>query len=124
MRQRLVMKTAGVLLVCGASVLALQQAPAAVESADAPQTREILGRLPTGAVVSFVQEGGKWGMDISGPPHILQHQPARLEIYQSGSPRDVPAGYTSVRPAPGTVTATADISGGAGVSFHLEDRWS
>jgi hypothetical protein len=115
------LRLAWLMLLCGAT-LSLQGASGAV-------TQEILGRLPTGAVVSFVKENGQWGIDIGGgdAPHILQRQPAHLEIYESGSasakPQDMAVGYTSVRQVGGAATATADIARGA-VTFHLEDRWS
>lgn len=43
-----------------------------------------LGRLQTGATVSFVRvPGGPWGVEIAGgtAPRIFQRQPARLEVY-------------------------------------------
>ncbi len=91
----------------------------------------ILGRLPTGATVAFVKEAGGWGMDIGGAntAHIVQHEPARLEIYIPGisenavRPQDIEAGYASIRPAPDGMTAKVDISVGPKVTFHVEDHW-
>lgn len=122
MHRKRAAKTWCLLLVCGAIALPSQQASRAADKAMGPPGT-VLGTLPTGSVVSFVREGDQWGIDISGPPHLLQHQPARLEIEGSGAPQAVAAGYSSVRLAQGMVTATADISR-VGVRFHLEDRWS
>jgi hypothetical protein len=89
------------------------------------QSRTVLGRLPTGATVAFVKEGAGWGMEISGAgfPRILQYQPARLDLFTDGKPQDLAAGYASIHPSPGGMTAMADISFGPQVTFHIEDRW-
>ena len=45
-----------------------------------------LGRLQTGATVSFVRAaGGEWGIDIAGAaaPLISQPKPAMLEVYRA-----------------------------------------
>ena len=94
-----------------------------------------LGRLSTGATVNFVKAAsGEWGIDVAGngTPHISQPQPARFEVYTGSLPgpgskddlHEVAAGYQTVQMAGGTATAKADISFGAGVTFHVEDRWS
>ena len=85
----------------------------------------VLGRLATGVDVAFVKKAGGWGVEISGAgePHILQHQPAQLEIYVSDKPQEITAGYSSVRLSQGSATATADIASSPQVTFHVEDRW-
>src|SRR3954447_2011396 len=45
-----------------------------------------LGRLGTGAEVSFVRSAaGEWGLEIKGgpTPRLLQPKPARVEVYHS-----------------------------------------
>jgi hypothetical protein len=94
-----------------------------------------LGRLSTGAVVNFVKApSGRWGIDVAGnrTPHISQPEPARFEVYTGSSPgpgskddlHDVTAGYDAVQMTNGTAVAKANIPFGAGVVFHVEDRWS
>lgn len=92
----------------------------------------VLGHLPTGAVVSFARVPKGWGLEIrgKGAPHIVQAQPAQLEIYEGKSPapaatamlQEMAAPYESVRPAQDGLTATADIAL-RGVRFHFEDHW-
>jgi len=124
------------LVVCG--ILPLRQTVLAREAkslGEAAQTRaqamQVLGRLPTGAIVAFVREkSGQWGLEIGGgnTPHLLQPQPAQLEIFRSTSPKSAPqqmaAGYASVQTAKGEMTARTDVSVGADIVFHVEDRWS
>jgi len=76
----------------------------------------VLGRLPTGATVVFSKEtSGQWGLDISGgdSSHILQHQPARLEIYRPTSP--APASSA-------TPEQIAEIGLKAAYSINTEER--
>jgi len=45
-----------------------------------------LGRLQTGATVSFVRTaGGEWGIEISGgvAPLVRQKKPAQIEVFRS-----------------------------------------
>jgi hypothetical protein len=108
----------------GSEVLLAALAVLSVPSAQA-QSRVILGRLSTGATVAFVKEGAGCGMEISGEgfPRILQHQPARLDLFTDGKPHDLVAGYDAVRPSQGGMTAMADISFGPHVVFHIKDEW-
>ena len=108
----------------GSEVLLAALAVLSVQSAQA-QSRVIFGRLPAGATVAFVKERVGWGMEISGAgfPRILQHQPARLDLFTDGKPQDLAAGYQTVHPSQGGMTATADISFGSQVIFHIEDQW-
>src|SRR5665213_1346879 len=86
-----------------------------------------LGRLKTGAVVSFVRSNsGEWGIDIAGSsaPRIAQPKPAAIEIYRSDNDiRDLSAGYKTVRRAAAGIDATADVTSD-GVVFHVHDVWS
>ncbi|HSW51185.1 MAG TPA: hypothetical protein VLH09_13465, partial [Bryobacteraceae bacterium] len=102
----------------------------------AQQDRDIsLGRLSTGATVTFVRaSSGEWGLEVagSGSPRISQAQPARLEVFSrdvSGTNlkddvRQLAAAYRSVEVAGGIATARAQIAYGPGVTFRVEDRWS
>ena len=94
-----------------------------------------LGRLATGATVKFIKgASGQWRIDITGggAPHLSQPQPARFEVYTGSSPgpgskddiHEVAAGYKTVQATAGVATAQADVPFGAGVTFHVEDRWS
>src|SRR5512139_2896506 len=66
-----------------------------------PGGRLDLGRLDTGATVSFVRSGADgWGIEITeGPaPRILQPRPVRLELQRpQGDTRQLAAGYGTVR---------------------------
>ena len=105
------------LAALGLAALTLQPAQA--------QSRMTLGRLTTGATVVFVKENGGWGMEIGGAkgPRLLQHQPARLDIFADGKPQTVAAGYGSVSRSQDGITATAEVPFGPQVTFHIEDRW-
>jgi hypothetical protein len=87
-----------------------------------------LGRLQTGAQVSFIRSAsGKWGMEIDGgpAPGIVQPQPAKLEIYRDDNDiRELGAGYATVRKSPGGIDALALIKYDNGVVFRFHDRWS
>ncbi len=87
-----------------------------------------LGRLQTGAAVSFVQpKDGEWGIEIvSGPaPRIAQPEPAKLEIYRADDDiRELAAGYKTVHKDAEGIEARAEITYGDGVVFHIEDHWS
>ena len=87
-----------------------------------------LGRLQSGATVSFVRStAGEWGMEIAGAaaPRIVQPKPAKLEVFRAENDiRQLAAGYkTAVKTAAG-VDARADIAYGEGVVFHVNDQWS
>ncbi len=83
----------------------------------------------------FVKSGsGEWGIDMEGggAPHILQPRPAAFEVYTGSLPgpgskddvHELAAGYKTVRIGNGIAVAEADVPFGAGVTFHIEDRWS
>ncbi|HXB51683.1 MAG TPA: hypothetical protein VNU69_02900, partial [Rhizomicrobium sp.] len=115
-------KSAGAKTVCLLAALGFMTFSSHAAQA---QSRLVLGRVAIGADVAFVKEAGGWGLEIAGAgePHIFQHQPAQLEIYASGKPQEITAGYSSVRLSQGSATATADIALVPQVTFHVEDRW-
>lgn len=92
-----------------------------------PETRVTLGRVPTGATISFVRgAAGDWGLEIAGgpAPRMAQARPARVEILGANETvRQLAAGYATVRKSPTMVEAHADVSD-AGVVFHVDDQWS
>ncbi len=92
-----------------------------------PVARVDLGRLPTGATVSFIRTGGEWGIQIAGgpAPRVFQPKPARLEIFRAEDDiRQIAAGYNSVRRTADGVEARVEIPYGAGAAFHVADQWS
>jgi hypothetical protein len=87
-----------------------------------------LGRLQTGAMVSFIQSaGGYWGIEISGgkAPMIIQQKPARLNIFLTEEDnRELISGYKTVRQSDSGIVAGAEISYSENVVFRVEDIWS
>jgi hypothetical protein len=87
-----------------------------------------LGRLQTGATVSFVRSaGGEWGIEISGgtAPRLTQQKPARLEVFRTKEDiRELAAGYKTVQASDSTIDARAEIAYGENVVFRMRDRWS
>jgi hypothetical protein len=86
-----------------------------------------LGRLQTGAAVSFTRSTSDWGVEISGgaAPRIRQLEPAKLEIYRADEDiRQVSAGYKTVQKTAAGMDARAEIAYGQGVVFHVNDRWN
>lgn len=87
-----------------------------------------LGRLQTGATVSFVRSaGGDWGIKVSGGtlPHLTQQKPVRIEIFRTKKDiRDLKVGYKTIRRSDSGIDAHADIRYGDNVVFRVEDRWS
>lgn len=104
-------------LLLGASALFGQQS-----------SRVDLGRLSTGATVSFTRAGtGEWGVEIAGAaaPRILQRSPARLEVFRAEDDiRQLAAGYKTVQKSAAGVDARAEIAYGPNVVFRVQDRWS
>jgi hypothetical protein len=99
-----------------------------VAALPAQGTRVALGRLSTGPTAAFVRAvDGTWGLDVSGGsgPHISGAHPIRFEIFVSDADvRQVSAGYQTAESVSGGVVARADVDGGPGVTFRVEDRWS
>jgi hypothetical protein len=93
-----------------------------------PDTRVVLGRLQTGATVSFVRAASRdWGLDIAGAaaPRLAQSRPARLEVLHGDEDiRQLAAGYKTVRTSATGVDAHADIADAGDVVFHVDDQWS
>lgn len=86
-----------------------------------------LGRLQTGAAVSFTRSTSGWGVEISGgaAPRIQQLEPAKLEIYRADEDiRQVSAGYKTLQKTAAGMDARAEIAYGQSVVFHVNDRWN
>lgn len=86
-----------------------------------------LGRLQTGATVTFVrQAGNESGIEIVGgtAPVIRQPKPAKLEVFHAEEDiRQLEAGYKTVEKSPLGIEARAEIPYGDGVVFRVQDRW-
>ena len=98
-------------------------------TASAQQTDRIdLGRLQTGATVSFVRvAGGEWGIEIAGAaaPRLLQPKPAKLQVFRTEQDiRELAAGYRTVERSASGIDAGAEIAYGEDVVFRVQDRWS
>lgn len=95
-----------------------------------PSDRLDLGRLATGATVSFVRGSeGTWGLAVDGTagPGFRQSKPARIEVYRSADDiRPLVAGYQNVErsAADEAIHARAEISYGDNVVFQVQDRWT
>src|SRR6185312_15109997 len=78
-----------------------------------------LGRLQTGAIVSFVRStSGEWGFEIAGGPvaRISQPKPARLELSPTEEEtRELASGYKTVRKSAAGIDAVAEIPYGENV---------
>ena len=121
-KQRFLCST--ITLLAAVSFLPAQQKPGASTGG-----RIILGRLATGATVSFVRAGsGEWGIEIAGAgaPRLHQARPAQFEVFRKEGEdvRQLTAGYKSVETSAGGVTARAELAYSLGVTFRVEDRWS
>jgi hypothetical protein len=87
-----------------------------------------LGRLQTGAMVSFARSApsAQWGIEIAGSsaPRMVQPKPAQIEVFRSESDvHDLAAGYTVVKKSAKGMEAQSDIQAD-GVTFHFLDVWS
>jgi hypothetical protein len=93
-------------------------------------TRVDLGRLQTGATVSFARStAGEWGIEIAGAaaPRILQPKPAKLEVFRTEEDiRQLSAGYKTVQKSAAGIDARAEIACGESVVvvFRVQDRWN
>ena len=92
-----------------------------------PVERVELGRLPTGATVSFVRAAGDaWGVEIVGgvAPFLQQPKPARLEVFRKEDDiRQLAAGYQTIGKSAAGIDARVEIAGGDNVIFRLHDHW-
>lgn len=88
-----------------------------------PAGRLDLGRLQTGAAVSFTRSAaGDGGIEISGSsaPRVLQTQPAKVELYRADDDvRQLSVGYKTVRKMPSGVDARAEIAYGDAAVFRV-----
>lgn len=111
----------------GKAALALALSMAVASPSIAQQPLQ-LGRLGTGALVSFVRSGsGDWGMVIAGSsaPQIVQPAPAQIEVYRAeGDIQELAAGYKMVRRTLAGAEAEAVIAAPGGVLFRIHDVWS
>ena len=93
-----------------------------------PGDRVDLGRLKTGAAVSFVRAaGGEWGIHISGgaAPQLTQMKPAQIEVIgPEGNIHELAAGYKTVQQSASDIDARAEIAYGEDGVFRVQDRWS
>jgi hypothetical protein len=92
------------------------------------ENRVDLGRLTTGATVSFVRSAsGEWGIEISGgaAPRMIQEKPARIEVFQTEEDiRTLAAGYKTVQQSDTDVCTRAEILFGKNSIFRVQDHWS
>ena len=100
-----------------------------VSAASAQQVDRLdLGRLETGATVSFVRAGETgWGIEIAGAasPRILQPKPVRIQVFQTEENiRDLAAGYTTIQRTDSGIVGRGECAYGDSVVFRVEDRWS
>jgi hypothetical protein len=100
-----------------------------VPAAFAQQGNRIdLGRLQTGATVSFIREAGEeWGIEISGGavPRLAQLKPAQIKVFRTEEDiRELAAGYKTVQRSASEIDARAEITYGENVLFRVLDRWS
>jgi len=87
-----------------------------------------LGRLQTGATVSFVRAaGGEWGIEIAGAaaPLIRQPKPATLEVFRMEEEiHQLAAGYRTIEKSAAGIDTRAEITFGEKVVFRVQDFWS
>ncbi len=93
-----------------------------------PRNRLDLGRLLTGATVSFTRSASDgWGLEIAGgsAPRISQPKPVRLEVSPAEEDaRQLEAAYKTVQKSAGGIDARAEIPYGDNVVFRVQDHWS
>ena len=86
-----------------------------------------LGRTSAGSEIAFTRAAsGEWGIQIAGgvAPRITQPKPAAIEVYRADNDiRELAQGYKTVSRTATGVDATADVSAGNGVVFHVHDVW-
>ncbi len=87
-----------------------------------------LGRLQTGATVSFTRAlRGEWGIEIAGgpAPRILQPKPASIEVFRTNDDiRQLAAGYKTAQKSAAGIDAHAEIPYGENIVFRVNDRWT
>ena len=94
----------------------------------APASDVVLGRLATGATVTFTRVAPVgWGIAVAGgaAPRVVQAAPVRLEIFNADDDiRELAAGYGTVEKVAAGIEARADVASGNGVVFHVVDVWT
>ena len=92
------------------------------------QNRLDLGRLQTGATVSFTRSSqAGWGLEIAGGPAPRMSQPEPAQIKVSPTEEDVrqlAAAYKTIRKSSGGIDAEAEIPYGDSVVFRVHDHWA
>jgi hypothetical protein len=87
-----------------------------------------LGRLQTGATVSFVCiAGGEWGIEISSgvAPLVRQKKPAQIEVFRTEEDiRELAVGYKTIQLSASGIDAHAEITSGDNVAFRVDDQWN
>ena len=87
-----------------------------------------LGRLQTGAKVSFVKTtDGEWGIEIKGSkvPVVMQPRPFSLQVFLTeDSIQELAAGYKTVKKSNSKIDAFTEIAYGENVIFRVNDLWS
>jgi hypothetical protein len=94
----------------------------------AQETKSIeLGRLESGAVISFVRSTGKiWGIDVAGgeAPRIDQAKPVKIEVFRRlGDIEELSDGYEVIKKTPHGAEAFAVIHYDKNVVFRVRDAW-
>jgi len=107
-----------ILLLCISAAVAFAQQRNQVE----------LGKLETGATVSFVRnEGDEWGIDISGgtAPRLMQQKPTQIEIFRNkNTVKEFSASYQSVQKDTNSVIAKTKLVIEGKVVFDVVDKWN
>lgn len=86
-----------------------------------------LGRLQTGATVSFIRTGSDWGIEINGgsAPSMKQKMPVKINAFRTeDNVRELTAGYKTVSQSASGIDARAEIIYDENIVFHVEDQWS
>jgi hypothetical protein len=88
-----------------------------------------LGRLPSGATVSFersnLQDDYMFSISGDGARPSIFSAPVRIEVYRSDDDiRHFAAGYKSVDKSATGIDARAEIAYSNNVVFHVQDHWS
>jgi hypothetical protein len=87
-----------------------------------------LGKLQTGASVSFVHvPGNGWGIEISGGavPSFMQKKPARIEVFRAENTiLELNSGYKTIKKSNAGIDALAEIAYKGDVVFNVNDLWS
>ena len=86
-----------------------------------------LGRLQTGAAVSFVQaDDDEWGIEITGGNSLgmAQQKPAQIELFAGAeNVSHLASGYQSVQKEGDSILAKAILTGDGAAAFEVEDLW-